>query len=47
MENLERNIKSPNIEENSHKARCIECPEYNECIGIWLYYFSGKNIVNK
>jgi hypothetical protein len=42
MENLERNLMVPNMEENAHKSRCTECPAYNGCMGIWLDYFAGK-----
>ena len=42
MENLERNIIKDNTKENTHKSRCTECPAYNECMGFWMDYFSGK-----
>lgn len=41
MENLEHKINRSH-EENIHKSRCTECPAYNECMGIWLDYFTGK-----
>lgn len=42
MENIERDRTTHNTEENNNKSRCIECPAYNECMGVWLDYFSGK-----
>ncbi|MGF7118497.1 hypothetical protein [Methanobacterium oryzae] len=41
MGNFEGNIIEPN-KDNVHKSRCTECPSYNECMGVWLDYFSGK-----
>ena len=42
MKHLESNIIKPKTEENIHKSRCAECPAYNECMGFWLEYFTGK-----
>ena len=42
MDNLERDIIKHKTEENTHNSICIECPAYNDCMGLWLEYFSGK-----
>ena len=42
MEKLEKNLTVPKTEKNAHKSRCAECPAYNECMGIWLDYFTGR-----
>lgn len=44
MGNIERFVIENKNEENAHKSFCTECPAYNECIGIWLDYFTGKRI---
>lgn len=42
MENIEWDKNIHNMVKNTHKSHCIECPAFNECMGVWLNYFSGK-----
>lgn len=44
MENTKTDNNRNNIERNVHKSRCIECPAYNECMGVWLDYFAGNRM---
>lgn len=42
MENTGIDRNNSDTGENTHKSRCTECPAYNECMGVWLDYFAGK-----